>query len=136
MGSPFGIRKKLKAALKGRSSTPRREEASAPPPEPFTITVVENDGSEQSTRGNAPAGLILSTFALDEPLRSGCRDSSCGTCRVEVLEGAELLSPQGDEERRTLAAKGHDGALRLACRIRILGGGTIRVRAVERVVPE
>jgi ferredoxin len=59
-----------------------------------------------------------------------CRSASCGTCRVDVLEGAELLEPPADEEIDVLDIFGDDPAeRRLACQMRIRGAeGMLRVR--------
>jgi ferredoxin len=59
-----------------------------------------------------------------------CRSASCGTCRVDVLEGAELLEPAADEELDVLDIFGDNPAeRRLACQVRIRdGAGRLRVR--------
>ena len=52
----------------------------------------------------------------------GCRLASCGTCRIEVLRGAELLDPPGDDERLVLELFGDDPTThRLACQARLSG---------------
>jgi len=64
------------------------------------------------------------------PIPFSCRSASCGTCQVEVLEGAELLEPQNDDERYLLPLLGGKG--RLACQARVRPGveGVIRLRSV------
>jgi ferredoxin len=59
-----------------------------------------------------------------------CRSASCGTCRVDVLEGAALLEPPADEELDVLDIFGDDPTQRrLACQIRLRAGeGRLRVR--------
>ena len=60
-----------------------------------------------------------------------CRSASCGTCRVDVLEGADLLDPPTDEELDVLDLFGDDPTrCRLACQIRLreTGDGRLRVR--------
>jgi len=49
----------------------------------------------------------------------------CGFCRVQVLDGAENLSPMGEEERKLLAAQHAGEDERLACCARISGPVTI-----------
>jgi ferredoxin len=57
-----------------------------------------------------------------------CRSANCGTCRVEVLAGAELLEPPAEDERELLARLGGPGH-RLACQAVIRPGpGLIRLR--------
>ena len=62
-----------------------------------------------------------------------CRSASCGTCRVEVLEGADLLEPAEDDELDVLDIFGDDPTrCRLACQIRIRpGDGRLRVRPAD-----
>jgi 2Fe-2S ferredoxin len=67
------------------------------------------------------------------PVPFSCRSTSCGTCRVDVLEGRELLDDPGADEREVLAIFGDDpGARRLACTAKVLEReGLIRLRACE-----
>lgn len=67
------------------------------------------------------------------PIPFSCRSASCGTCRVDVLEGAELLEPPRDEELDVLDIFGDDPSRRrLACQARVRAGdGLLRVRPAE-----
>ncbi len=64
------------------------------------------------------------------PVPFSCRSASCGTCRVDVLEGADLLEPPADEELAILDIFGDDPArCRLACQARLRNGsGRLRLR--------
>ena len=65
------------------------------------------------------------------PVPFSCRSASCGTCRVEVLEGADLLLPAKDDELDVLSIFGSERC-RLACQAVVRpGGGLVRLRAVE-----
>lgn len=65
------------------------------------------------------------------PIPFSCRSASCGTCHVEVLEGAELLEPPQPDEEELLALLGGEGTYRLACQARVRPGpGLVRLRAV------
>jgi adenylate cyclase len=55
----------------------------------------------------------------------------CGTCRVRVDAGADMLSAAGDQERATLERVAAAPGDRLACQARVLGGGV----AVTRLLP-
>jgi ferredoxin len=69
---------------------------------------------------------------LAAPVPFSCRGASCGTCRVEVLEGAHLLSSPGDEECSVLELFGDPPGRRLACAAWVLRGeGRLRLRLVD-----
>lgn len=55
----------------------------------------------------------------------------CGTCRVQVEEGAAALSPRNDLEDATLARVHAAAEVRLACQARVLGAGV----RVTRLLP-
>jgi len=59
----------------------------------------------------------------------GCEDGFCGTCLVELVEGAENLSKIDDVEETTLTAMGLlDGKHRLACQCKI--NGDIKIKTL------
>lgn len=62
-----------------------------------------------------------------------CRSASCGTCRIDVLEGSGLLDPPHDEELDILDIFGDSpDRRRLACQARVRSGaGKLRVRPAE-----
>jgi 2Fe-2S ferredoxin len=68
------------------------------------------------------------------PVPFSCRGATCGTCRLDVLEGAELLMDPSEEELDVLAVFGDAPTRRrLACQAIVLPGkGRIRVRPVSR----
>jgi len=81
---------------------------------------------------DAPQGARL-VDVCDErsaPVPFSCRSASCGTCRIDVLEGVELLEEPRDEELDILDMFGDDPARRrLACQTRVRPGpGRVRVR--------
>lgn len=134
MPTPFGIRRRLKTLLgmdpgPVAASTPA---SPAPAPVPVTLVLVGADGAEEPCAGPRESTLLALSGKLRRPIASGCSDSTCGTCRVEVLEGAERLTPQDGRERATLQENGHPAHLRLACRAE-LREGTVRARAFERI---
>ena len=64
------------------------------------------------------------------PIPFSCRSASCGTCQVEVLEGADLLEPMNDAEAELIPLLGGKG--RLACQACVKPGvqGVIKLRSV------
>lgn len=63
------------------------------------------------------------------PIEFSCRSGTCGTCRVEVIEGESLLQAPRDDELETLDAFDAAPTHRLACRVRLRGvGGRLRLR--------
>ncbi len=63
------------------------------------------------------------------PVPFSCRSATCGTCRIEVLEGAELLEPRVGAEAELLDILGDPPAFRLACQAKIkAANGIVRLR--------
>jgi 2Fe-2S ferredoxin len=62
-------------------------------------------------------------------------EGRCTTCAVEILEGAEQLSPMGRAERNALSEGRGPGAansgLRLACQVLLSGDVTVRKAGVR-----
>jgi adenylate cyclase len=95
-----------------------------------TIQFTENDyGPEVSS--DKPDGGRLHPIAdeMEAPILFSCRDAKCGICRVEPLEGEDLMEPASPAENVLLkqfrAPPGH----RLACQVIVKpGGGLLRLR--------
>ncbi len=99
------------------------------------MPVVEFEAEDgQTTTVDRPDTLRIIDMCddLGAPVPFSCRSASCGTCRIDVLEGAALLEPPRDDELDVLELFGDDPArTRLACQARVLAGaGRIRVRVV------
>lgn len=103
-----------------------------PEPEKISLVVVGPKGDEQSVTTWAGTTILGASGQFRHPIASGCSDSSCGTCHVEVLEGADNLSEATARELGTLKASNHPAGQRLACRTEILKGA-LRVKAFELV---
>lgn len=73
--------------------------------------------------------MIDACDAARSPVQFSCRSASCATCRVEVLAGAELLDPPGEDELEVLELLGVKGSHRLACQAVIRPGeGLVTLR--------
>jgi len=98
------------------------------------IVIFESPGSPVLEVA-APAGARLLDLCDEKSaaIPFSCRSASCGTCRVDVLEGAELLDPPADEELDVLDLFGDDPTrCRLACQVRLgAGDGRLRVRPAD-----
>jgi len=71
----------------------------------------------------APVGTPLQEIADHggADLTFGCRNGSCGTCRIRIVSGLENSSPVGPEERDFLASIEAPPDHRLACQICVNG---------------
>lgn len=49
------------------------------------------------------------------PVSVSCRSADCGVCRIEVVQGAELLEPPSHDEKAVLARLGSPPKVRLLC---------------------
>lgn len=66
-----------------------------------------------------PGDLVDVCDEARAPVAFSCRSASCGTCRVEVLGGAELLEPAGPDEKDVLEVFRAPANVRLACQARV-----------------
>lgn len=83
------------------------------------MTTVRYNGVDYTIdRGQDLLGGLLEHHASIGYL---CMSGSCGTCRIHVESGDNLLSPPANLER----AHGCDGDERLACQAIIIADGTI-----------
>jgi ferredoxin len=126
MGTPFKIRQTIKSML-GLKSAPA---AKADKPK-FTLVVLGSKTGEQTTEAPVGHTVLLSAGNLGSPIASGCSDSSCSTCRIDVLAGEQLLSPCTDQEIQTLKANARSAEMRLACLATVVKTGSLSVRAFE-----
>jgi ferredoxin len=125
MPTPFGIRRRLKRLMGWDQPT-----ATETVEEKASLQVVGPKGEEQQCAVAPGSTLLGASGNLKRPIASGCSDSTCGTCRVEVLEGGENLSSPHPRERATLKQNGHPTGLRLAC-VATLEQGSAKVKAFE-----
>jgi ferredoxin len=101
---------------------------------PMPLVVFESSEGV-AIEANAPDGgrLVDLCDAHRAPVSFSCRSASCGTCRIDILEGADLLDPPRHDELEVLDLFGDDPARsRLACQARVrAGGGRLRLRAAD-----
>ena len=124
--TPFGIRKRLKRLLgDGRAKKPKRPEVPR-----YSIKFVLPDGSNFEVSAKHGDSLVMASGRGPSPISTGCADSSCGNCQVEILSGGENLTPGDESESRSKAANQVPDARRLGCRAEVLGEG-LEVRIIN-----
>ncbi|MCH2109270.1 MAG: (2Fe-2S)-binding protein [Polyangiaceae bacterium] len=93
----------------------------------------EGKGSAAPKIAEAPEGGALLDICdkVLAPIAFSCRSASCGTCHIEVLEGAELLEDIDDDEEDLLDLLDGPSNSRLACQAEVKPGeGLIHIRAL------
>jgi 2Fe-2S ferredoxin len=76
--------------------------------------------------GEAIIDITDANPAADVPY--SCRAATCGTCRVQVVEGAEALSTAQIDELEVLEIFGDTpDRVRLCCQTRLVNGSATRV---------
>jgi 2Fe-2S ferredoxin len=66
------------------------------------------------------------------PVPFSCRSATCGTCRIEVLQGVELFEPRGPAEEELLDILGDPASVRLACQAKLKkSDGLVRLRIAD-----
>lgn len=98
-----------------------------------TIAFVEEDQRTTDVVAEQHSILLASLGTMGVDMDSDCRQGDCGTCKVQVLEGADRLSAPSAKETETLEKilavlrqqiphKDWSGiSLRLACQSRVEG---------------
>ena len=81
----------------------------------------------------APAGTPLQAIAdaSGADITFGCRNGSCGTCRIRVLRGLEHCSAMGSEERDFLRGLEAPPDQRLACQVVVEGDVDVEYLGVD-----
>jgi ferredoxin len=95
--------------------------------------VVDANPAGASKEVDVPDGGSVMDVADEQwlPIPFSCRSASCGTCQCEVLEGATLIEPPGEDEAELLDVVGGPEGSRLACQMVLkAGSGNVRLRPV------
>jgi ferredoxin len=98
-----------------------------------TIEFLPNElGALCRRETSGPARLLDVCDEARAPVDFSCRSANCGTCRVEILTGAELLEPPLAEEIGVLRELGASASQRLACQAFVREGlGLVRLRWIR-----
>ena len=126
--TPFKIRQRLKSLLGVGPS--KNAEPAAPPLPTFDVTFDCPDGSSYVAPAKEGDSLVLAAGRGPQPISTGCMDSTCGTCRVDVLAGHESLTDATAHEVKVKKEVGVPDAQRLGCQTGVIGLG-VHVRIVN-----
>lgn len=108
-----------------------------------TVLVVDSQNSETIEEFEVQTGEVLfdELDAQGKTLPHGCLAGSCGSCRIEIIEGEQNLNPPGAIEADTIKALKEsytqkygaefiaDKTLRLSCRARV--NGNVKISAIK-----
>lgn len=98
-----------------------------------TVRFLDSEG-ELAVEVDVPeGGALVDLCDLHEaPVPFSCRSASCGTCRVDVLEGLESFEAPSDDEADVLAIFADPPTRRLACSAKLRpGSGVIAIRPAD-----
>jgi len=116
----------------GRVVAARFTKSEVAPPGSVAVTFEFAGKNNTPVEAEVPGGtsLLAAAARLGLEINHYCGGQcSCGTCRVEVLDGAGALSAQQGMEQMVLGSSHTAAGNRLACQARILG--PVRVRIPE-----
>ena len=125
--TPFGIRKRIKS-LFGLEKAPAAPAKATLPR--HSVEFVLKSGDTYTAEAKHEDSLVLTSGRGTVPIATGCADGTCGTCQVEVLAGADQLSPATDHEADTKRKNGVAPHLRLGCQTQVLGPG-VKVKVLK-----
>ena len=91
---------------------------------PYNLQLEVARGTSLLAAADEAAEMVPDDFFVGE-LCEGRHE--CGNCCLEVVAGAERLSPMTEGERRLLADLGHGPAFRCACTAHVQGDVTVRI---------
>jgi len=92
----------------------------------FEGNIFGEDSVAEVPDGGALVDVCDKTSA---PVPFSCRSATCGTCRVEILEGGELFEDPEPEETDLLEILGDPSHFRLACQAKLRKAtGIVRLR--------
>jgi len=86
--------------------------------------------ADEGKSAEFPAGKTVLTCALDMTVLIShvCGgDGACGTCRIEVVEGWDVLTPPTPDE----TYKELDPPYRLSCQAKLMGDVIVKVAKID-----
>jgi ferredoxin len=116
--TPWKLRDRVRSLFAAKPAAPEDE-----PLPKYAVTYVLPNGEPQQAMATKGFTLVLASGNLQWPIDTGCADSSCATCQVDVLSGGDQLTRRTDGEAATLENNGAPAERRLGCRAKIMGPG-------------
>ena len=97
--------------------------------QPMNVTVEVDPALYPYSRHGKAGSLLDIALAKGVPMEHACGGAGiCGTCRVEVVEGADNLSPADDNELDNIDKYPGSGLnTRLGCQAVVQGDVTVRL---------
>ncbi|HAJ72927.1 MAG TPA: ferredoxin [Methylophilaceae bacterium] len=89
----------------------------------YSITFANTDQVALVPRGTR---VVEAAEKVGANMVFGCRENDCGDCMIDVLQGAENLSPPSTLEISLLKQKFAKPSNRLACQAMIWGDVTVK----------
>ena len=120
--TPFGIRKRLKKLLGLEAPAPRPK---APPAPRYEVVFQLPDNTSYTAKGKSGDTLSRISGRGPRPLATGCADTTCASCSVEILGGHSVVTEPSEHELLTKAANQIPDERRLACATAITGEGVV-----------
>jgi uncharacterized 2Fe-2S/4Fe-4S cluster protein (DUF4445 family) len=96
---------------------------------PYDLSLDVPRGTSLLAAADEVAEMVDDDFFIGE-LCEGRHE--CGNCWVEVVEGADRLSPPTDSEQTLLKELGCGPAARTSCSARVYGDVTVRIPAPRK----
>lgn len=115
--TPFNLRKRL-AKLFGGGEPEFVDDRPS-----YTVTFRLPDERTFDVTAKKGDTLVLASGRSAWPIETGCADSTCATCQVDILAGEDQLTALIDAERRTLEQDEAPEGRRLGCIARVMGPG-------------
>ncbi len=116
--TPWNLRARVRSLFGAKPTAPEDE-----PLPKYAVTYVLPNGEPQQAMATKGSTLVLASGNLQWPIDTGCADSSCATCQVDVLSGGDQLTQRTDAEVATLERNHAPADRRLGCRAKIMGPG-------------
>ena len=92
--------------------------------EPFAVEIEVPQGTSLLAAADQAAQRVDDDFFYGESCEGRLE---CGNCCVQIVHGAENLSPAGDQETKLLADLGRGPGWRAACAAKVSGDVVARV---------